>query len=102
MAENLRAQAKFPAFHVFTAQAATATQVKLPDSASKVTIGTTAATTVKVATDGGVDAAAPPANYAWATSGALLSLDLSKGLRRHSNIYIWVDAGPNLVHVILE
>ena len=102
MAIDLRTQAKFPAFHILTAAAATVTEVKLPDGAKKVSVGTQSAATVYVCTDGGVDSAAPPSHYSWSPSGSLLSLDLGEGLKRHDSIFIWVSSGPNTVHVILE
>ena len=102
MAEDLRAKAKFPCFHIFTAAAATVVEVQLPPTASKVSVGTQSGATVYIATDGAVDAGAPPSHYAWSPSGALLALQLSNGLRRHDSVFVWVSSGPNTVHVILE
>ena len=98
---DLSAISVFPHFKNITA-ATTLTEIKLPNIARIITIGSEAAA-LYVCTVGGVDGGAVPANRAFVPQSNYISINTGSGNpNAHSSIYVATQAGTGDTSIILE
>ena len=101
MAIDLTSHNEFPYFHNFTAGDASITEIKLPDTCSRVSVGSQSKAlyvTANDATDGG----AIPTHRAFIPAANYLTLQVGSGLERICCVFVASQSGNANVSVILE
>tara|TARA_R110000744_G_scaffold17257_2_gene46925 strand:+ start:222 stop:527 length:306 start_codon:yes stop_codon:yes gene_type:complete len=98
--ENITGDILFPYFYNFTVTA-NMTQIKIPNSARRVTIGSQDHQ-LYLATNGAADGESPPTHKAFIPKSNYLSINMGRGNNRNSYIYVSSAATSAEVSLILE
>lgn len=101
MAEDLSSKNEFPYYHNFTAGDSATTEILLPSSCSRISIGSQSKA-LWVCRNGCTDGGSIPTNKGFVPSANYLSLQIGKGLERSSSIFVASQSGNAEVSVILE
>ena len=101
MAEDLSGQNVFPYFYNFVAPDTSTTEIKLPSSCSRISIGAQSKA-LFVCRNNATDGGTIPTHKGFVPSSNYLTLQIGKGLERTSSIFIASQSGNADVSVILE
>ena len=101
MAEDLTGQNVFPYFHNFTALDSETTEIKLPSTCSRISIGSQSKA-LYICRNDASDGGSVPSKKGFVPSSNYLSLQIGKGLERTGSIFIASQSGSADVSVILE
>ncbi len=101
MSEDLRALNSYPDFHNFNAVDSSTTEILLPSSCTRITLGS-ATKDLYICNSGATDGGSVPTNRATVPSGNYIQLKLGKGINRTSSIFVASKSGTAEVSVILE
>ena len=101
MATDLSTVSSFPYFHKESGVSnLTTLEIKLPESANQVSIGSDSAFVVAI--NGATDGGAVPAHYAFGIANNYLQMDLSKGLQGSNSVFVAGSGGAVDIYIILE
>ena len=101
MSEDLRSLNPYPAFHNFTANDSTTTEILLPSPATQISLGSTGKE-IFVCRNGATDGGAIPSNKMTVPSSNYVVLRLGRGKNRPESIFVASKTGTAEVSVILE
>ena len=101
MSEDLRNLNVYPAFHNFTANDSTTTEIILPSPATQISLGSTGKE-IFVCRNGATDGGAIPSNKMTVPSSNYVVLRLGRGKNRPDSIFVASKTGTAEVSVILE
>tara|TARA_R100000353_G_C6346369_1_gene151946 strand:- start:54 stop:365 length:312 start_codon:yes stop_codon:yes gene_type:complete len=101
MSVDLRNLNIYPAFHNFTANDSTTTEILLPSPATQISLGSTGKE-IFVCRNGATDGGAIPSNKMTVPSSNYVVLRLGRGKNRPDSIFVASKTGNAEISVILE
>ena len=101
MSEDLRSLESYPAFHNFTANDSTTTEILLPSACSRVSLGCVGKSII-VCNNGATDGGSIPTHKATVPSNNYLQVRLGRGMNRSSSVFVASTSGNAEISVILE
>ena len=101
MSEDIRSLNVYPAFHNFTANDSTVTEILLPSACSQISIGSPGKT-IFVCRNGAIDGGTIPTNRMTVPTGNYIVLRLGRGMNRPSSMFVASSNGDAEISIVLE